>query len=83
MKSPFAATMLDNIKMNPHTRPTRWADMYPHADMNCIDLLGKLMQWDPSKRITALEGMQHPACRQFLTTDPSAASRCAAPPSAP
>ena len=70
MKSPFAATMLDNIKMNPHTRPTRWADMYPHADMNCIDLLGKLMQWDPSKRITALEGMQHPACRQFLTTDP-------------
>ena len=73
MRSPFAGTMLDNIKIPPGTTPTKWADMYPKAGADAIDLLEKLMQWDPSKRLTALEGMSHPYCIQFVHTDPHCA----------
>ena len=30
----------------------------------------KLMQWDPAKRLTAVEGMMHPYCKQFIESDP-------------
>ena len=73
MRSPFAMTMLDNMKLPPGARPKKWADMYPHATADAIDLLDKLMQWDPNKRLTALEGMMHPYCKQFIETDPHCA----------
>jgi mitogen-activated protein kinase 15 len=69
MQSPFAQTMLDNITPS-KKQPIKWADMYPKAPAEAIDLLDKLMQWDPSKRLTALEGMRHPYCKQFIETDP-------------
>uniref|UniRef100_A0A7S2JQ84 Protein kinase domain-containing protein n=1 Tax=Haptolina brevifila TaxID=156173 RepID=A0A7S2JQ84_9EUKA len=69
MRSPFAETMLDNINVK-EGAPSRWADIYPKASEGAIDLLEKLMQWDPAKRLTAREGMMHPYCKQFLETDP-------------
>jgi len=72
MKSPFAQTMLDNLNVQ-NTVPKRWADIYPKASAEALDLLEKLMQWDPAKRLTALEGMNHPYCRQFISTDPHCA----------
>ena len=48
----------------------KWSDTYAKAGPEAIDLLEKLMQWDPSKRLTALEGMSHPYCKQFIETDP-------------
>merc|ERR1719482_564625 len=69
MRSPFAATMLDNIKLNPNAQTVRWADTYARAGPEAVDLLEKLMQWDPAKRLPALDGMRHPYCEQFLTTD--------------
>merc|ERR1719424_2276927 len=61
--------MLDNITPS-KKQPIKWADMSPKAPAEAIDLLDKLMQWDPSKRLTALEGMRHPYCKQFIETDP-------------
>ena len=77
MKSPFAQTMLDNIhlkvKGGGSRAPTSWSAMYPKASDDAIDLLQKLMQWDPSKRLSAQEGMTHPYCKQFIATDPHCA----------
>lgn len=69
MQSPFAQTMLENINVSKKP-PTKWADMYPKAPAEAIDLLEKLMQWDPNKRLSALEGMRHPYCKQFIESDP-------------
>ena len=69
MRSPFAQTMLDNINMTSNT-PTRWSEIYPKATPDAVDLIEKLMQWDPEKRLTAKEGMLHPYCQQFIATDP-------------
>jgi mitogen-activated protein kinase 15 len=74
MRSPFASTMLDNIKVSSSASGSglfgKWSDTYAKAGPEAMDLLEKLMQWDPSKRLTALEGMSHPYCKQFIETDP-------------
>jgi len=44
--------------------------VYPKASVDACDLLHKLMHWDPDKRLTALEGMSHPYCSQFIGCDP-------------
>jgi len=70
MRSPFARTMLENIHLAAEKPPTKWGDMYPKASEDAIDLLQKLMQWDPTNRLTSAEGMSHPYCKQFIATDP-------------
>jgi mitogen-activated protein kinase 15 len=70
MKSPFAQTMLDNIQVRGGKEPIKWSDMYPKAGPDAADMMNKLMQWDPQKRLTAIEGMSHPYCVQFIESDP-------------
>ncbi|KAL0478720.1 mitogen-activated protein kinase [Acrasis kona] len=42
-------------------RPKRQlSDVFPHADDLAIDLLEKMLRWDPDNRITASEAMRHP-----------------------
>ena len=43
----------------------RWKELFHNADENELDLLQRLMEFDPSKRITAQEGVKHPYCVQF------------------
>jgi len=74
MRSPFAQTMLDNLKLSSHSASSpKWSETYARAGPEAVDLLEKLMQWDPAKRLTALEGMSHPYCKQFIQTDPHCA----------
>eukprot|EP01132_Coremiostelium_polycephalum_P004746 gene4746-5923_t len=62
VKSPFAATMLESL---PPSHPRSLADMYPHASAEALDLLRKLLQFNPDKRITADEALIHPFVQQF------------------
>ena len=47
------------------TRRATWSGMYPKASDEAIDLLERLMQYDPRRRMTAAEGLQHSYCAQF------------------
>jgi mitogen-activated protein kinase 1/3 len=40
--------------------PINLSHRYPAADPDAVDLLSKLLQFDPSKRITAAEALNHP-----------------------
>lgn len=64
VNSPFAATLLESI---PKDRPTvsDWRDRFPNASDDAIDLLQKLLQFDPSKRLSAEEALSHAYVNQF------------------
>lgn len=48
------------IKSLPFTRGIHLSHLYPHADPLAIDLLQKMLVFDPTKRITVVEALQHP-----------------------
>ncbi|XP_045819435.1 mitogen-activated protein kinase 7-like [Trifolium pratense] len=48
------------IKSLPYTKGTRFSRLYPEADPLAIDLLEKLLVFDPARRINVLEALQHP-----------------------
>jgi len=62
IRSPFAATMLESL---PPSNPRSLSDMYPNASSEALDLLRKLLQFNPNKRITADEALAHPFVAQF------------------
>jgi len=62
IRSPFAATMLESL---PPSNPRSLADMYPNASGEALELLRKLLQFNPNKRITADEALCHPFVSQF------------------
>lgn len=62
IRSPFAATMLESL---PPSQPRQLSDMYPHASPEALDLLRRLLQFNPNKRITADEALEHPFVAQF------------------
>jgi len=62
IQSPFAATMLESMRA-PDT--PRLEAMFPSASPEALDLLEKLMHFNPDKRISAEEALRHPYCAQF------------------
>jgi len=62
IRSPFAATMLESL---PPTKPRFLSDMFPQATPEALDLLRRLLKFNPNKRITAEEVLQHPYVSQF------------------
>lgn len=41
------------------------AKMYPNANPEAVDLLSKMLTWDPDERITADEALRHPWLKQY------------------
>ena len=71
LKSVFIKTMLESLtNSNDAVKTTEghklaWKTMYPTASEDAIDLLTCLIQFSPSERMTARDGLTHPYCSQF------------------
>ena len=48
------------FKFKQYKKPDTLQDFFPYATPLAIDLLSKLMNMDPKKRITAKEALDHP-----------------------
>lgn len=48
------------IKSLPCSRGIHFSHLYPQADPLAIDLLQRMLVFDPTKRITVIEALQHP-----------------------
>jgi len=44
---------------------SEWKILYPKASADALDLLDKLMKYDPAQRSSAQDGLVHPYCLQF------------------
>eukprot|EP01012_Entosiphon_sulcatum_P049420 TRINITY_DN6802_c0_g1_i1.p1 TRINITY_DN6802_c0_g1~~TRINITY_DN6802_c0_g1_i1.p1 ORF type:complete len:380 (+),score=93.38 TRINITY_DN6802_c0_g1_i1:121-1260(+) len=60
--SPFAETMLDNLGS---VAPKSLEEMFPRASPEAIDLMRKLLVFNPSKRLTAHDALSHPYVALF------------------
>jgi len=63
IQSDYAAQMLENIP--DHNVENGLDDMYPNADDEAMDLLKKLLTFNPDKRITVEQSLDHPYVAQF------------------
>lgn len=48
------------IKSLPYSRGIEFSSLYPRADGLALDLLKKMLVFNPAKRITVLEALNHP-----------------------
>jgi len=50
----------------------RWQDVLPSASAQAIDFISKMLQFDPAKRITAEQALEHPFVADFhdIKTEP-------------
>ncbi|XP_024525747.1 extracellular signal-regulated kinase 2 isoform X2 [Selaginella moellendorffii] len=61
-ESPFAAAMIENMAI---TGPRSFRKAFPSATPEAADLLRKLLHFNPQKRLTAEQALQHPYVAQF------------------
>lgn len=54
--------MLENL---PSGDPIGLGNMFPHASPEAVDLMSKLLHFNPNKRITPQEALEHPYVVQF------------------
>ncbi|KAG1674149.1 hypothetical protein FOA52_015780 [Chlamydomonas sp. UWO 241] len=60
--SPFAATMMESCTV---AHAKRLQDMFPRASPEAADLLRKLLVFNPTKRLSPEQALQHPYVVQF------------------
>jgi len=62
IQSPFALTMLDTLP--PVTRRS-YRELYPAASEEALDMLQHLLSFNPSRRYTAVDALEHPYVAAF------------------
>jgi len=63
IESDYAAQMMENLPE--YLRKNGLDALYPDADDDSMDLLKKLLTFNPSKRITVEQALEHPYVAQF------------------
>ena len=66
IKSPFAATMLDNL---PPTKPKPLSKVLENASAEALDLLRKCLHFNPQVRLAAEKSLCHPYVNKFRNTE--------------
>lgn len=62
IKSPFAATMLQNVK---RSRKKPLKELFPKAEKDALDLMQRCLHFDPRRRLTVQEALEHQYVAQF------------------
>merc|ERR1712151_263894 len=57
MQSPYAATMLEALPLTP---PRPLHEIFPTAGMEVLHLLRGLLQFNPVRRFSAMQALEHP-----------------------
>lgn len=57
--------MIEQIK---HVKVKELKELFGAGNDQLVDLIGKLLQFNPTKRLTAVEALQHPYLSDFANT---------------
>ena len=63
--SQYAYTMITNLNVQEPTDSKEWERRFPGASRDALDLLQRLLQFDPRKRVSAADALKHDYLRQF------------------
>ncbi|XP_069591179.1 mitogen-activated protein kinase 7 [Ranitomeya imitator] len=57
------------IQSLPTRQPVPWTDLYPQGDRKALDLLSKMLRFDPRERISVGEALRHPFLSKYHDPD--------------
>ncbi|KAE8578169.1 hypothetical protein XENTR_v10023373 [Xenopus tropicalis] len=57
------------IQSLPSRQPVPWATLYPQAGKKALDLLSKMLRFDPRDRISVAEALRHPFLSKYHDPD--------------
>ncbi|KAK2952005.1 putative Mitogen-activated protein kinase 15 [Blattamonas nauphoetae] len=65
LKSQYAKAMVDSVRSSIGSRHKALNELFPNAPADALDLLVHLLQFNPNKRLTAVQALAHPYLSQF------------------